>query len=328
MTDTYKTRLIERSKLTGTLVSVFFLAKFGAKQGLCYNNFILNVVRVYTRSPPSKERRDSMTNKNYAPRRKFQLFCLALIFLCLLIPPSIAEETPSKTEEESAFSNLSNAIKKRKEQLLPKPLEPFVAAYKDYDPALEKALAKADIKKTLVEILKYKYPKSALSHLDSMTAEQKLDVAAGILYIKSRSSGRVSKSDIVRESAAIVYYANKYKVRAEDAFAMADLESHCNPKSVGRRGPVGAFQVLWRVHAGTLIRRAIVANREDMFDADKGVHAGVYVFSGYVHAAGSVRKSLRRYKGSASKRYTNMFFARVAKFQKVRADLKKSLQKK
>ena len=249
-----------------------------------------------------------------------QLSCLALIFLCLLIPPSI-----TFAEEESAFSNLSNAIKKRQEQLVPKPLEPYVAILTEYGPALEKALAKVGITKPFVEILKYKYPDSALNHMKEMTAEQKLDMAAGILFIKNRSSGRVSKADMVRESAAIVYYANKYRIPAEDAFAMADLESHCNPKSVGRHGPVGAFQVLWRTHAGTLIRRGIVANRNDMFDADKGVHAGVYVFSGYVHGAGSVRKSLRRYKGRASKRYTKMFFARVSKFQKVRADLKNSL---
>lgn len=258
----------------------------------------------------------------------FHIFCLTVLVLCLGIVPSIAAESEavkSSTQEDNAFSHLADAIKKQKEKLTPKPPAPYEPTFTEYGPAIEKALAKAGIKKTYVETVKYKYPDSAINELKNMTDEQKLDMAAGILYIKGCSYGRVSKTDILRESAAIVYYAAKYKVPVPEAFAMADLESHCNPHCVGRRGPVGAYQVHWPSHSRRLIRKKIVSCRNDMFDADKGTNAGLCVFAGYIHHAGSVKKSLRHYLGRSSKRYVNMFYKRVNKFKNTRANLKKSL---
>ena len=259
------------------------------------------------------------------------ILCLAMLVLCLYVLPSIADETKDvktdESKEDSAFSRLEDAIKKQKEKFLPKIPKPYEEGFTGYyGSAISKALEQAGIKKINLDLLKQKYPNSALNEIKNMTDEQKLDVAAGILYIKRCCYGRVSKTDIIRESAAIVYYAAKYKVAAAEAFAMADLESHCNPNCVGRFGRViGPFQVHWKSHSKTLLRRKIVSCREDMFDADKGVHAGVFVFAGYVHRAGSVRKSLKGYLGKASKRYTNMFFQRVSKFNNIKEKLKKSL---
>ena len=272
-----------------------------------------------------------MKGEIYLTKNKhlMHIFCLAFLVLCLFISPLKASETEAvKTnaqKEDSALSHLSDAIKKQKEKLTPKPPEPYEVTFTEYGPAIEKALAKAGIKKTYVETVKYKYPDSALNQLKNMTDEQKLDMAAGILYIKKCSYGRVSQADILRESAAIVYYASRYKIPTAEAFAMADLESHCTPHCVGRKGPVGPYQVHWPSHSKKLIRKKIVDNRNDMFDADKGVHAGLYVFANYINYSGSIQKSLRHYLGRSSKRYTKMFYKRVNNFKNVRSKLKKSL---
>ncbi|MDO4219355.1 MAG: hypothetical protein Q4C78_05160 [Synergistaceae bacterium] len=271
-----------------------------------------------------------MTNSKYSTHKFFCTICLTVLVICLCFHSSVADAIEKPTaeapKEDSAFSRLEDAIKKQKEKFLPKIPKLYEEGFTGYyGSAISKALEQAGIKKINLDLLKQKYPNSALNEIKNMTDEQKLDVAAGILYIKKCCYGRVSKTDIIRESAAIVYYAAKYKVAAAEAFAMADLESHCNPNCVGRFGRViGPFQVHWKSHSKTLLRRKIVSCREDMFDADKGVHAGVFVFAGYVHRAGSVRKSLKGYLGKASKRYTNMFFQRVNKFNSIKEKLRKS----
>lgn len=257
----------------------------------------------------------------------YSVLCLAMLVLCLCNLPSIANEKETVEKNTPHEDGVLDLIKKQNVKLTPLSKQAQDESFTEYyGSAIGKALEKLGIKKIYLDMLRHRYPDSALSKLKDMTDSQKLDVAAGILFIKKACYGKVSNGDIIRESAAIVYYANKYKVTSSEAFAMADLESHCIPKSVGRHNRVlGPFQVHWKVHSDTLLSKKIVSSREDMFDADKGVHAGVYVFAGYVHAAGSVRKSLQRYLGTYSKRYINRFFQRANKFKKIREELKKSL---
>lgn len=143
---------------------------------------------------------------------------------------------------------------------------------------------------------------TVLKALSELPADQQRRVACIAAYIRG-CNGRLSAETIWREACAMYFYGRQYNIAPELVAAVAKAESTFNCSSVSRHGACGVMQVMYSVHKGALAKYAIVSSRDQIFDPERGVHAGVFVLKGYVNACGSVQKGLMRYLGGHSNKY-------------------------
>lgn len=143
---------------------------------------------------------------------------------------------------------------------------------------------------------------TVLKVLAELPADQQRRIACIAAYIRG-CNRRLSAETVWREACAMYFYGRQYNVAPELVAAVAKAESTFNCSSVSRHGACGVMQVMYSVHKGALARHAIVSSRDQIFDPERGVHAGVFVLKGYVNACGSVKKGLMRYLGGHSNKY-------------------------
>lgn len=171
-----------------------------------------------------------------------------------------------------------------------------------YAPSVLKALKYMKITADHLNMWADKHANSKLNGLSALPADQQRRVAAIACYIR-RTNRRVSAENVWREACAMYFYGKQYGIAPELIAAVAKIESTYNLTSVSRHGACGPMQVMYRVHGRTLARHKIVSCRDDMFDPERGIHAGTYVLKGYINSCGSVYTGLMRYLGRHSKRY-------------------------
>lgn len=148
------------------------------------------------------------------------------------------------------------------------------------------------------------HPNSSLRFLSEMLSEEQEAVALLVKYIKM-TNPELSSKTIWREACAFVHYAKKYGVPGDLLVAVANTESHFDPKAMSEKGAVGVMQVVWNTHAGLLSANGITS-KNLLHDPELGIAAGALLLSRYIRAYGSEHKALDRYYGTTSSRYRNL----------------------
>jgi len=148
------------------------------------------------------------------------------------------------------------------------------------------------------------HPNSSLRFLSEMLPEEQEAVALLVQYIKTVNPELPSKT-LWREACAFVHYAKKYGVPGNLLVAVANTESHFDPKAISKKGAVGVMQVVWNTHAGLLSANGITS-KNLLHDPELGIAAGALLLSRYIRAYGSEHKALDRYYGTTSSRYRNL----------------------
>lgn len=180
-----------------------------------------------------------------------------------------------------------------------KPVQKSVAVYA---PSVNRALKYMKITPYHLNTWADNIQGSALKKLPLLPADQQRRVACIACYIR-KCNRSISAETVWREACAIYFGARQYNLSPELVAAVARLESHYNPGSVSRHGACGAMQVIYRIHYAKLAKLGIATKREDMFDPERGIYAGIVVLKGYVNACSSVHNGLMRYLGGHSKSY-------------------------
>jgi hypothetical protein len=184
----------------------------------------------------------------------------------------------------------------------------------EYDDSVLTALNKMKLTPAHIESWIAQHPKSALKSIKGMTPAKQKNVANIASFIRS-INGKLSLKTVWREAAAMVMYCDKYKISTELAVGIAKAESHFKPNVQSKAGAVGVMQVMWKVHYGMLQAKGIAATREQMFDPERGIEAGILILSRYVKAYGSVQKALNRYYGGISTAYLRKVNKNMAMLQ-------------
>jgi len=120
-----------------------------------------------------------------------------------------------------------------------------------------------------------------------------------------------------REAAAFIHYCNKYNVPVDLAVAVANAESHFNPKAKSKRGALGVMQVMWRFHRNLMQANGILSPQE-LCNPEKGIAAGCLLLSRHLREKGSVEGALASYLGVASGTYQRRISQNMSKLARYR----------
>ncbi|KRT35320.1 transglycosylase SLT domain protein [Acetomicrobium hydrogeniformans ATCC BAA-1850] len=148
------------------------------------------------------------------------------------------------------------------------------------------------------------HPNSSLRFLEEMPPEEQEKVGKLAIHIK-KTNPKLSSKTVWREACAFVHYGKKYGISEDLLVAVANTESHFNPKAVSKKGAVGVMQVMWNIHAGLLSANGITS-KNLLHDPELGIAAGALLLSRYTRAYGSEHKALDRYYGKASSKYKSV----------------------
>ena len=130
-------------------------------------------------------------------------------------------------------------------------------------------------------------------------------------YIKEQNRS-LSAEIAWKEAAAFVHYCNKYNVPVDLAVAVANTESHFNPKAKSRQGALGVMQIMWRFHRDLMQANGILSPQE-LCDPEKGIAAGCLLLSRHLREKGSVEGALASYLGMASGAYQRRISRNMSK---------------
>lgn len=152
--------------------------------------------------------------------------------------------------------------------------------------------------------------------------ENKQRIVARIACYIHKCNKKLPIKTVWREACAIYCYSVKYGLSPDLVAAVAKLESNYYPHCVSRHGACGVMQVIYRIHHARLAKHGITKTKEDIFDPEKGVHAGVLILRGYVDASGgSLYKGIMKYLGGHSDKYYAALQNTVTKIRKTGEDL-------
>ncbi len=154
-------------------------------------------------------------------------------------------------------------------------------------------------------------PSSALRFLHGMKPRGQKELALLARYIKEQNRS-LSAETAWREAAAFVHYCNKYSVPVDLAVAVANTESHFNPKAKSKQGALGVMQVMWRFHRDLMQANGILSPQE-LCDPEKGIAAGCLLLSRHLREKGSVEGALASYLGMASGAYQRRISRNMSK---------------
>jgi soluble lytic murein transglycosylase-like protein len=183
------------------------------------------------------------------------------------------------------------------------------------DPAVKEALKATGA--SYEELLQWsRDPSSVLRFLHGMKPRGQKELALLAQYIKEQNS-RLSAETAWREAAAFVHYCNKYDVPVDLAVAVANAESHFNPKAKSRQGALGVMQVMWRFHRDLMQANGILSPQE-LCDPEKGIAAGCLLLSRHLREKGSVEGALASYLGIASGAYQRRISRNMSKLANYR----------
>lgn len=104
------------------------------------------------------------------------------------------------------------------------------------------------------------------------------------------------------ESAALIWYSEKYGAPLGLAVGVAQTESLFMPTAISYAKARGVMQVMWNIHYGLLQANGLTTH-EDLHDPELGIAAGCLILSRYLRHEASVAGGLRRYYGELSTHY-------------------------
>lgn len=154
-----------------------------------------------------------------------------------------------------------------------------------------------------------KKPDSKIRYLWSWNKKKQQKAAVLALYIK-RQNPKVDAITAWREAMAFLYYSEKYKTPLSLTVAVANTESHFNPKAKSGFGAMGVMQVAWHVHYNLLMANGIKSESE-LYDPEKGIAAGTLLLSRYLKHYKSTKSALQRYYGGSVGKY----WAKVSRYK-------------
>lgn len=224
-----------------------------------------------------------------------------LIFAAAALFPQYGEcaEIRRQTEDgtEIIVSTESPAVETpaEAEKAAPEPAQ-------KYDKSIHSALKKMNLTPSHLDLWASEHKRTTLTNLSGLPAEKQRKVAHIATFIR-KTNRQISPKVAWREASAIVYYSMKYKVPSELIVSLAKLESRFNPTANSSHGACGVMQVLWSVHHGMLQAKGIAPTKQHMFDPERGIEAGILIFSRYVKAYGTIQKAVNRYYGGISTVY-------------------------
>jgi soluble lytic murein transglycosylase-like protein len=183
------------------------------------------------------------------------------------------------------------------------------------DPAVKEALKATGA--SYEELLQWSSNSSSvLRFLHGMKPRGQKELALLARYIKEQNRS-LSAETAWREAAAFVHYCNKYSVPVDLAVAVANAESHFNPKAKSRQGALGVMQVMWRFHRDLMQANGILSPQE-LCDPEKGIAAGCLLLSRHLREKGSVEGALASYLGIASGAYQRRISRNMSKLANYR----------
>jgi soluble lytic murein transglycosylase-like protein len=178
------------------------------------------------------------------------------------------------------------------------------------DPAVKEALNATGTSSE--ELLQWsRDPSSVLRFLHGMKPRGQKELALLSRYIKEQNRS-LSAETAWREAAAFIHYCNKYNVPVDLAVAVANTESHFNPKAKSKQGALGVMQVMWRFHRDLMQANGILSPQE-LCDPEKGIAAGCLLLSRHLREKGSVEGALASYLGMASGAYQRRISRNMSK---------------
>ena len=178
------------------------------------------------------------------------------------------------------------------------------------DPAVKEALNATGVSSE--ELLQWsRDPSSVLRFLHGMKPRGQKELALLSRYIKEQNRS-LSAEIAWKEAAAFVHYCNKYNVPVDLAVAVANTESHFNPKAKSRQGALGVMQIMWRFHRDLMQANGILSPQE-LCDPEKGIAAGCLLLSRHLREKGSVEGALASYLGMASGAYQRRISRNMSK---------------
>ncbi len=145
------------------------------------------------------------------------------------------------------------------------------------------------------------HPDSRINRLWAMQPAEQKNAAVIALYIRSQNGG-VKPLTAWREAVAFVHYSKKYDVPITLTVAVANAESHFEPKARSGYGAMGIMQVVWRIHTN-LLRANGIKTANELYDPEKGIAAGTLLLSRYLRAYETPQKALSRYYGGPVAKY-------------------------
>jgi hypothetical protein len=154
-----------------------------------------------------------------------------------------------------------------------------------------------------------KKPDSKIRFLWSWDKETQQKAAVLALYIKKQNP-KIDALTAWREAAAFLHYSSKYNIPLSLAVAVANTESHFDPKAKSNFGAMGVMQVAWHVHYNLLMANGIKSQSE-LYDPEKGIAAGSLLLSRYLKHYKSTKIALKRYYGGPVGKY----WAKVSRYK-------------
>jgi len=276
-----------------------------AKLSICY------------RQPQTPDRRYNMSIfKNGNLRHTMAVITVSVVVLvaAVVISPrqGVCDQTNSGSVQAATISDTDpDPYRPSVEPTAPSEYRPTIFIQQEEQPEEKQVTYASSVNKALkyMKITPYhinmwadKRHGTDLKKLSLLPDDQQRRVACIACYIH-KCNKRLPAETVWREACAIYFGSRQYNLSPELVAAVARIESHFNPGSVSRHGACGAMQVMYRVHYARLAKLGIAMKREDMFDPERGIYAGIVVLKGYVNAYGSVHKGLMRYLGGHSNSY-------------------------
>jgi len=154
-----------------------------------------------------------------------------------------------------------------------------------------------------------KNPDSKVRFLWSWDREKQQKAAILALYIRKQNP-KVMPLTAWREAIAFVHYSEKYEVPLSLAVAVANTESHFNPKAKSGFGAMGVMQVAWHVHYKLLMANGL-KSKSDLYDPERGIAAGTLLLSRYLNHYKNAKNALQRYYGGPVGKY----WAKVSRYK-------------
>lgn len=217
----------------------------------------------------------------------------------------------SATGDINQLSHKTGDIFGKQKKVKKKPIKKRL----DYDKSIEKALKAMGKTVSHIEMWGKEHPDSTLNSLDKLTPDQQRQVANIATFIR-KINRNVDEKTSWREACAMVVYSDKYNAPVELVVGLSKAESTFYPSATSNKGARGVMQVMWTVHHRMLSTRGIATNKDHLYDAERGIEAGVLLLSRYISAYGTVQNALTRYYGGRNSKYVKKIGRNMAMLNK------------
>ena len=173
---------------------------------------------------------------------------------------------------------------------------------------------------------------AAVSDIDSLTKASEnhyktadMDKIADKLYVRYKIekglrayNENLTAKELSDLSSAIIKASDKFDLPPELITGIVITESRGRRTSKSWAGAYGPMQVMYSIHGSTL-KKFGVHKAEDLYDTEKGILSGSWIFKGYLERSGNnVKRALARYYGANDPRYYNGTLKRASVVKSVK----------